>query len=128
MPATPSASYSLTLRVRLEHKPGMLGEVLTAIGNAGALIGAIDIVEVSQGHFVRDISVDARDQAHWELIIDAVKGVEGAELMDFTDRTLTIHIGGKIAQANKYPLKTRDDLAMAYTPGVARVCSAIKED
>src|SRR5947208_1645561 len=128
MPAAPSASYSLTLRVRLEHKPGMLGEVLTAIGNAGALIGAIDIVEVSQGHFVRDISVDARDQAHWELIIDAVKGVEGAELMDFTDRTLTIHIGGKIAQANKYPLKTRDDLAMAYTPGVARVCSAIKED
>jgi malate dehydrogenase (oxaloacetate-decarboxylating) len=128
MPVSPSASFSLTLRVRLENLPGTLGEITSAIGKAGGQIGAIDIVESGDRWLVRDIAVDARDQAHWEDIIDAVKAVEGAELVEYTDRTLRLHQGGKIAQRNKHPLETRDDLSMAYTPGVARVCLAVKEE
>jgi malate dehydrogenase (oxaloacetate-decarboxylating) len=65
--------------------------------------------------------VDARSRGHWEEIIEAVNGVEGVELISWTDRTFKMHEGGKIAQLNKHPLTSRDDLSMAYTPGVARV-------
>jgi malate dehydrogenase (oxaloacetate-decarboxylating) len=128
MSVTPSASYSLILRVRLENQPGTLGAVTSAIGKAGGQIGAIDIVEGGGSWLVRDIAVDARDQRHWDDIIEAVNSVEGAELVEHTDRTLRLHLGGKIAQLNKHPLETRDDLSMAYTPGVARVCLEIKND
>jgi malate dehydrogenase (oxaloacetate-decarboxylating) len=128
MPLTPSASFSITLRIRLDNQPGMLGEITSAIGRAGGRIGAIDIVEAGDHWIVRDIGVDARDQEHWDDIIEAVNDVEGAELVEHTDRTLRLHLGGKIAQLNKHSLETRDDLSMAYTPGVARVCLAIKED
>jgi malate dehydrogenase (oxaloacetate-decarboxylating) len=128
MPLTPSASYSLILRIKLENQPGTLGEVTSAIGRAGGQIGAIDIVEGAGNWLVRDISVDARDQSHWDDIIEAIKAVEGVELVEFTDRTLRLHLGGKISQFNKHPLETRDDLSMAYTPGVARVCLAVKDD
>jgi malate dehydrogenase (oxaloacetate-decarboxylating) len=128
MPVTPSASYSIVLRVRLENQPGVLGDVTSAIGHAGGQIGAIDIVEGGGEWLVRDIAVDARDQRHWDDIVAAVSEIAGAELVEYTDRTLRLHLGGKIAQRNKHPLETRDDLSMAYTPGVARVCLAIKED
>jgi malate dehydrogenase (oxaloacetate-decarboxylating) len=128
MPLTPSASYSLTIRMKLDNTPGMLGEITSAIGRAGGQIGAIDIVETGDSWVVRDIRVDARDQDHWSDIMDALKGVEGATLVEVQDRTFRLHLGGKISQRNKYRLETRDDLSMAYTPGVARVCMAIHED
>src|SRR5919109_46163 len=128
MPVTPSASFSLTLRIKLENQPGVFGELTSAIGRAGGQIGAIDIVEGGDTWLIRDIAVDARDQDHWDDIIEAVRAVEHVELIEQTDRTLRMHIGGKIAQRNKHPLLTRDDLSMAYTPGVARVCRAISED
>jgi malate dehydrogenase (oxaloacetate-decarboxylating) len=128
MPVTPSASFSLILRIRLENQPGMLGEVTSSIGDAGGRVGAIDIVESGDRWTVRDIAVDARDRDHWEDIFEAIKAVPGAELIEHTDRTLRLHLGGKIAQLNKHALETRDDLSMAYTPGVARVCLAVKED
>jgi malate dehydrogenase (oxaloacetate-decarboxylating) len=128
MPVTPSASFSLTLRIRFENEAGMLNDVTSAITGAGALIGAIDTVSSDSHQIVRDISVDARSQEHWDQIIEAVNGVPGVELLDWTDRTFQLHEGGKIAQVNKQPLKSRDDLSMAYTPGVARVCQAIGED
>src|SRR5919198_547865 len=128
MPVTPSASFSLTLRIRFDNEAGVLGEVTSAIGRAGGSIGAVDIVQSHDHQIVRDIAVDARSRDHWEEIIDAVNGVEGVELLDWTDRTFKMHEGGKIAQLNKHPLTSRDDLSMAYTPGVARVCQAIDED
>jgi malate dehydrogenase (oxaloacetate-decarboxylating) len=128
VPVTPSASYSLTLRVALADEPGMLGLLTSAIGRAGGSIGAIDIVRATGGRLIRDIAVDARDQEHWQEIISSVRGIDGVELVEWTDRTFRLHFGGKIEQINKSPLKTRDDLSMAYTPGVARVCSAIHED
>jgi malate dehydrogenase (oxaloacetate-decarboxylating) len=128
MPVTPSASFSLTLRIRFDNEAGVLGEVTSAIGRAGRSIGAVDIVQSHEHHVVRDIAVDARSVAHWDQIIEAVNEVEGVELVDWTDRTFKMHEGGKIAQLNKHPLTSRDDLSMAYTPGVARVCQAIDED
>ncbi|MFM9139538.1 MAG: NAD-dependent malic enzyme [Solirubrobacterales bacterium] len=127
MSPTPSAQYSLTIRVEIDDVPGMLGKVAGAIGDAGAVIGPIDLVE-ADGGLVRDITVDAHDPDHWDEITAAIDAVDGARVIDTTDRTFQIHVGGKIEQHNRSPLKTRDDLSMAYTPGVARVCSAIAED
>ncbi|PTL56226.1 NAD-dependent malic enzyme [Paraconexibacter algicola] len=128
MSVTPSAQYSLTIRVEIAHKPGMLGRVASAIGDAGGVIGAVDLVEVADETLVRDITVDAAGPDHWDAITAAIEGLDGAHVVDTTDRTFLMHVGGKIEQANKAPLKTRDDLSMAYTPGVARVCQAIADD
>src|SRR5262245_12505055 len=106
----------------------MLGRVATAIGQAGGTIGSIDLVAIDDKHTLRDMTVDAAGTDHANQIVDAVKAVDGAEVVDSTDRTFLMHVGGKIEQHNKHPLRTRDDLSMAYTPGVARVCSAIAED
>ena len=126
--ASVSAQYSLTIRVEIAHKPGMLGRVAGAIGEAGGVIGAIDIVDISQDKLIRDITVDAAGPEQWDAITDALAQLEGVKVIDTTDRTFLMHLGGKIEQHNKMPLKTRDDLSMAYTPGVARVCTAIADD
>jgi malate dehydrogenase (oxaloacetate-decarboxylating) len=128
MPVTPSAQYSLTLRVEIAHRPGMLGRVATAIGEAGGTIGAVDLVSVDGEHTVRDITVATGSQADWDRIVESLGTVDGARVIDTTDRTFLLHVGGKIEMRNKQPLRTRDDLSMAYTPGVARVCGAIAED
>ena len=128
MTGTPSAQYSLTMRVEIDHLPGMLGKVASAIGDAGATIGAVDLVQVDAHHTVRDITVETGDASDWPRLTDAVNAVPGARVLDTTDRTFMLHVGGKIEVRNKSPLKTRDDLSMAYTPGVARVCEAIAAD
>jgi malate dehydrogenase (oxaloacetate-decarboxylating) len=128
MAGTPSAQYSLTLRVEIEHRPGMLGKVASAIGEAGGTIGAVDLVQVEGAHTIRDITVDTAEEADQQRLTDAVDALPGARLLDITDRTLQLHVGGKIELHNKAPLKTRDDLSMAYTPGVARVCEVIRDD
>ncbi len=128
MSATPSAQYRLTIRVKLDDEHGMLGAVTSAIAAAGGMVGAVDLVEVDGGNSLRDIVVDASGRDHWDEIIAAIDALDGAEVIDTTDRTFLLHVGGKIEQHNKHPLKTRDDLSMTYTPGVARVCLAIADD
>jgi malate dehydrogenase (oxaloacetate-decarboxylating) len=128
MPLTTSAQFSFVLRVRIDHRPGMLGRVATAIGEAGGTIGSIDLIAVDDVHTLRDMTIDAAGTDHAEAIVKAVRRVDGAEVVDTTDRTFLMHVGGKIEQRNKHPLRTRDDLSMAYTPGVARVCNAIAQD
>ncbi len=125
---TPSASYSLTLRVKLSSRAGTLGQVATAIGRAGGDIGAIDIVSVASDSIVRDITVNAVSSDHGEQIVQAVRDIDGIEVINVSDLTFLMHIGGKIEIVSKMPLKTRADLSMAYTPGVARVCEAIHND
>jgi malate dehydrogenase (oxaloacetate-decarboxylating) len=125
---TPSAQYRLIIRVRMDDTPGVVGQVTTAIGEAGGMVGAVDLVEADAGGSVRDIVVDAGNREHWGRILAAIEALEGVEVVDTTDRTFLLHVGGKIEQHNKHPLKTRDDLSMAYTPGVARVCIAIRDD
>jgi len=126
--ATPSAQYRLTIRVKLGDSQGVLGLVTAAIGEAGGIVAGVDVVETDGNHSLRDIVVDASGRDHWQRILDAIDAVEGAEVIDTTDRTFLLHVGGKIEQHNKHSLKTRDDLSMVYTPGVARVCLAIADD
>ena len=128
MAATPSAQYSLTLRVEIEHRPGMLGRVASAIGEVGGTIGSVDLVQVERDHTIRDITVETGDASDWPRLTEAVNAVHGARVLDTTDRTFLLHVGGKIELRNKSSLRTRDDLSMAYTPGVARVCRAIADD
>ncbi len=128
MENTPSASYSLTLRVRLASRTGTLGELTTAIGHAGGDIGAIDIVSVGSDAVVRDITVNAASSEHGAKITEAVRDIDGVEVVNISDRTFLMQLGGKIEVVSKTPLKTRADLSMAYTPGVARVCEAIYRD
>jgi len=125
---TPSAQYRLTIRVKIDEQQGMLGQVTDMIGEQGAMVVGVDLVEADAGHSVRDIVVDASNRDHWNRILSAIGLLAGVEVIDTTDRTFLLHVGGKIEQHNKHPLKTRDDLSMAYTPGVARVCTAIKDD
>ena len=128
MSATPSAQYRLTIRVKLDDAHGILGHVTAAIGDAGGMVGAVDVVTADGEASLRDIVVDASGSDHWEEIIAAIDAVDGAQVIDTTDRTFLLHVGGKIEQRNKHTLKTRDDLSMVYTPGVARVSLAIAED
>ena len=128
MSNAPSASYSLTIRVHIANKPGMLGKVTSAIGAAGGDIGAIDLVEAGPQAITRDISFKASDESHGERITEAVKALSGVTVKNVSDRTFLMHLGGKIEVKGKIPVKTRDDLSMAYTPGVARVCMAIHAD
>ena len=128
MQPTPSASYSLTLRVRLSSRAGSLGELTMAIGRAGGDIGAIDIVTVGNNFIVRDVTVSSASSKHGEQIVEAVRDVDGVELLQVSDPTFLMHLGGKIEVVSKVPLKTRADLSMAYTPGVARICEAIQQD
>lgn len=128
MQPTPSASYSLTLRARLSSRAGTLGELTMAIGQAGGDIGAIDIVTVGNDYIIRDITVSSISSKHGEQIVETVKDVDGVELLQVSDPTFLMHLGGKIEVVSKVPLKTRADLSMAYTPGVARICDAIYRD
>jgi malate dehydrogenase (oxaloacetate-decarboxylating) len=128
MALTPSASYSLTIRAAIKNRPGMLGRLTSAIGEAGGDIRAVDLVELVKDIIVRDFTINARDEQHGQAIVGAIRQVEGIRIVSVSDRTFLVHLGGKIEIRNKVPLKTRDDLSMAYTPGVARVCLAIRED
>jgi malate dehydrogenase (oxaloacetate-decarboxylating) len=128
VPVTPSAQFSLTIRLAIDSRPGSLGKVTSAIGAAGGQIGQVELLEAHEDHTVRDITVDAGDQDHWAQILGALEELDVAKVLDTTDRTFLIHLGGKIEQRNKVPVATRDDLSRAYTPGVARVCTAIAED
>jgi malate dehydrogenase (oxaloacetate-decarboxylating) len=128
--ATVSPQFSVTVRVERDARQEPLGKLTAAIAEAGGQLQGVDLVPGAgtEGKRVREFTVDARDQAHWEQIMRAIGGTRGARVLEYTDRTLQMHKGGKISQHNKYPLKTREDLSMAYTPGVARVCHEISTD
>jgi malate dehydrogenase (oxaloacetate-decarboxylating) len=128
--ASVSAQFSVTVRVELDARSEPLGKLTASIAEAGGALQGVDLVPGAggEGKRVREFTIDARDQAHWEEILRAIGSTRGARVIDYIDRTLAMHRGGKIEQHNKYPLKTRDDLSMAYTPGVARVCMEIHAD
>src|SRR6202158_2229061 len=125
---TPVASYSLTVRLRIANQPGMLGKVTSAIGEAGGDIGGVGLVEAGSKEMTRDIGFKASDEAHGQAIVDRLRTVPGVTVVNVSDRTFLMHLGGKIEVNGRVTVKTRDDLSMAYTPGVARVCMAIHDD
>jgi len=125
--AAPSASYSITMRVSLDNHQG-IGRITTAIAEAGGSIVALDVVDASASSLVVDLTCYARDGNHAEELTKAAGGVPGAVVRAVSDRTMLTHLGGVLATVPKVPLRTRDDLSMVYTPGVARVCLAIAEN
>ena len=124
----PSAGNTLTLRVSLQRVPGTLGKLTSALGAAGALLDAIDIIEHQGDVIVRQIQVETRGEAHGREVVEAARAVSGVELLSVSDRVFDRHRGGKIEVTPKFAVLTRDDLSMAYTPGVGRVCTAIAEE
>src|SRR3954454_12010017 len=124
----PSAFYSFTMRIELQQRPGAFAAVASAIGTEGAILGAIDLVRVDGRGVTRDVTVSCVDAAHGERVVNAVRALEGINVISVSDRTFLMHKGGKIEITPKVAIKTRDDLSMAYTPGVARVSQAIHED
>jgi len=128
MANAPTASHSLTVRLQILNRPGMLGKVTSAIGKGGADIGAIDVIEVGKTTITRDLTFKASDERHGQQVVERLKAVEGVEVINVSDRTFLMHLGGKIEVKGKMAVKTRDDLSMAYTPGVARICMAIHHD
>ena len=128
MESIPSASYSLTLRVEFPHEAGSLGKILTTIGGADGMVGAVDIVRMRQDRTTRDITVNARDSEHGQQVVQVVEGLPQVRVINVSDRTFLMHLGGKIEVRSKLQIRTRDDLSMVYTPGVARVCRAIASD
>ena len=120
-----SGGYTLTVRTAYRNQVGMLGKIASAIGQAGGDIGAVDIVQSNHDTMVRDITFTARDIDHAHIITEAIKSVEKVSLRSISDPVFLLHMGGKIEVTSRVPLKTRGDLSAAYTPGVARVCTAI---
>ena len=116
------------MRIRQRQRPGAFAPVAGAIGDTGAILGAIDLVRVEDGEVVRDVTVACGDLAHGEAVVQSVRKLDGVMVEQVSDRTFLMHLGGKIEVTAKIPLKTRDDLSMAYTPGVARVSTAIHDD
>ena len=122
-----SASYSITVRLTADGDPASIGRIATAVGSAGGAVTAIDVVDSRSDGLTVDVTCSAADAAHSEEMVEALRNVEGVQVRKVSDRTFLLHLGGKLEIASKVPLKTRDDLSMAYTPGVARVCLALAE-
>jgi len=124
MSATTS-SYSITMRLYTAPDHGIVGAVATAIAQAGGIVTAIDVAESSHDRLVLDVTCSASDSDHAGLLVAAADAVEHVEVHKVSDRTFLLHIGGKIEVTSKVPLRNRDDLSMAYTPGVGRVSLAL---
>ena len=125
---TPNSSFSVTLRLQIPNRVGMLASVTQAIALTGGNLGQIDLIEQSRQESIRDLTVDAASTEHAETIVQAVKELPDIQVIDVYDRTFNLHRGGKISIVSRIPLKSVSDLAMAYTPGVGRICKAIAEN
>ena len=124
----PSASYSFTMRLRLPQQGNAFADVAQAIAESAGMLGAIDLVRVERDAVIRDLTVACADSGHAESVVQSVRAIDGVRVDSVSDRTFLLHKGGKIEVTPKVHIRTRDDLSMAYTPGVARVSSAIHED
>ncbi|MFQ5814750.1 MAG: NAD-dependent malic enzyme, partial [Anaerolineae bacterium] len=124
----PSGAYALIVRLSITNQPGMLAKVASAIGAAGGNIGAIDTPEITNNTVTRDITIAVLDERHGRRIVEAVKEIRGVKVVNVSNPIFLAHLGGKIEIASKKPLKTRADLSTVYTPGVAEVSLAIRDD
>jgi malate dehydrogenase (oxaloacetate-decarboxylating) len=125
MVATPSVSYSITVRLELPAGGTAVSQLTTVVEGAGGIVTALDVTASGHDKLRIDVTCAARDTTHAEQIVEALKGVEGVDVHKVSDRTFLMHLGGTIEMASKHPIRNRDDLSMVYTPGVARVCMAI---
>ncbi|NER78754.1 MAG: NAD-dependent malic enzyme, partial [Leptolyngbya sp. SIO1D8] len=124
---TPSASYGLTLHLKLPNQAGMLAQVTQAIAAAGGNLEDVRLLERTRKCVIREITVDAASNEQAERIAAAVRDLSQIQLLKIADRTFQLHEGGKIEVVSKVAVRNQDDLAIAYTPGVGRVCKAISD-
>ena len=125
--AATASSYSITMRLYTAPDHGVVGHVATTIAHAGGIVTAIDVAESSHERLVVDVTCSAGSADHSQELVALVEKLEGVIVHRVSDRTFLLHIGGKIEVNSKVPLRTRDDLSMAYTPGVGRVSAALAE-
>ncbi|MFE6996729.1 NAD-dependent malic enzyme [Microbacterium sp. NPDC057659] len=126
--ANPGPGNSITLRIDAPSNFSVTSELAATAAAAGAVITALDVVESHPTTIVVDLTCNTTDEAHAESIRDAVQALDGVHVRQVSDRTFLMHLGGKLEVVPSVPLRNRDDLSRAYTPGVARVCMAIAED
>jgi malate dehydrogenase (oxaloacetate-decarboxylating) len=127
MATIPNISNSLTVRVQFKNNGGMLGRLASAIGELGGDIGAVDLVSVGDGVMVRDLTINCRDDDHTHALMAGIRTLDDFTVLHHSDPTFMLHLGGKLEVVSRAPIRTRDDLSMVYTPGVARVCMAIHD-
>src|SRR6476619_7105653 len=125
--ATTSPGYSITVRAQAPSAIGATADLAAAVMTAGGSLTALDVVESGPDYIVVDVTCDAVDAAHADQVTRSIEDLPGVNVRKVSDRTFLMHLGGKIEVVPKVPLKHRDDLSRAYTPGVARVCLAIAE-
>jgi malate dehydrogenase (oxaloacetate-decarboxylating) len=126
--ANNSPGYAITLRVELSPESSSTASLAQAVIDTGAALTALDVVESSHERMVVDVTCDTSDPDHADRVTAAIAGIAGANVRKVSDRTFLLHLGGKLEVKPKVPLRTRDDLSRAYTPGVARICMAIHEE
>jgi malate dehydrogenase (oxaloacetate-decarboxylating) len=124
-PLPTSASYSITVRLLADPEPAVVGRIATAVGAAGGVVTAIDVAESRHDRITVDVTCSAVNGEHAEEVVAGLREVDGVTVHKVSDRTFLLHLGGKLETQSKVPLRTRDDLSMAYTPGVARICQAL---
>jgi len=122
-----SPSYSITLRLRYPNTVGQLNRIIAAISGAEGFLGTLNVISADRKTIVRDITFQGRDVEHGQQVTQAVAGLAGIEIVEISDRTFAVHVGGKIETCSKLPIAGQDDLSMVYTPGVARVCREIEQ-
>ena len=126
--ALPSAGFSITIRVSVPAESTAIGRITTAVGDAGGIVTALDVVDSDHLRVIADVTCDTADATHADQVVAAIDALDEVEVRKVSDRTFLLHLGGKIEVHSKVALRTRDELSRAYTPGVARVCMAIAEN
>ena len=126
--ASPAIGTTLILRLETPNTPGAFGILAQAIGNAGGIVGAVDMRTVGKTSVVRDVTVSVSSEQIGNAVTAAVAALDGVRVVSVSDSTFLAHLGGKISIQPKIPVKTRADLSIVYTPGVARVSMAIAKD
>ena len=121
----PSVSYSITVRLEVASRGRAVSEITRAVEQSGGVVTALDVTAGRNGRLRIDVTCAARDTDHAEAIVTTLGGIDGVTVHKVSDRTFLLHLGGKIEMRSKVPLRNRDDLSMAYTPGVGRVAMAI---
>jgi malate dehydrogenase (oxaloacetate-decarboxylating) len=126
--ALPSAGFSITIRASVPADATAIGRLTTAVGDAGAIVTALDVVDSDHVSVLVDVTCDTSDAQHADQVVAVLSALDGVEVRKVSDRTFLMHLGGKIEVTSKVALRNRDELSRAYTPGVARVCLAIVEN
>lgn len=123
-----SGADTVLIRCQMPNRPGMFGKLATVIDEAGGDVSGVDLVRTEGGEVVRDLTVRVKDEEHGKQVVEHIRQLPDVRVVQASDPVLRAHVGGKLEIQSRVPLKTRDDLSIAYTPGVARVCNAIADE